>query len=385
MLALFISPHSKKIGETYIFPKMLEENQSCSEISFALYNVSGEWDHLSGDYFVINNPLMFLPKLSPNIESISPWWNYRIWLMFVSLSIFMSLPLVLIRLAKSHKKIFVVARMATSSVGLVGFFFNNKKKYKFIASMAGVPLVSALRKISWPVLYRNFDAIVCPCETMISHVANLTDLKKEIFVVIPNAVLDESSLVTAHAKFKKRQFFRDENYTWRLLSVGRLTKQKGVDTLISAMSYVRNSVELNIIGEGEDLGKLKNLVKSAGLSDTIRFLGYKSHPFQFSDDFDIFIMPSRWEGPGHTIIEALAAGLPSIVSNCPFGPEEAVGFGQFGHVFQVDDIRGLSKLIDNVIDNYSENKSSLRLGLESLEQYEPKNVVNTWVNFLKNV
>ena len=46
---------------------------------------------------------------------------------------------------------------------------------------------------------------------------------------------------------------------------------------------------------------------------------------------DFFIMPSRWEGPGHTIIEALAAGLPSIVSNCPFGPEEAVGFGQFGH------------------------------------------------------
>ena len=89
-LFLFVSPHSKKIGETYILPKFLRDNKK-SSIRFFLFNATGEWDHLSDATYVIENPMKFIVRFSPNIERFSPWLNYRIWLSFASISIFLGL------------------------------------------------------------------------------------------------------------------------------------------------------------------------------------------------------------------------------------------------------------------------------------------------------
>ena len=64
-------------------------------------------------------------------------------------------------------------------------------------------------------------------------------------------------------------------------------------------------------------------------------------------------MPSRWEGPGHTIIEALSHGIPSIVSNCPYGPEETIGYGKFGEVFEIDDCDDFADKIQKTWKDYS--------------------------------
>lgn len=385
MISLFISPHSKKIGETYILPKLLSECEEIDEVQFALYNVAGEWDDLGDDYLVINNPLKSLMRYIPNIEKISPWLNYRVWLAFVSLSIVVSLPSVILRLLRSNEKVIIIGRMATSSIGFVGFLFTFNKSVKFVASMAGVPLPSKIRSIFWPIIYKNFDAIVCPCSTMVSYVAELTKVPDTLFSVIPNPVLHNGAKDFAKEKIEARSFDRNIDYKWRLLSVGRLTRQKGLDTLIKSLELVQNSVELSIIGEGEDEKKLKDYVFNSSADVDVKFLGYKNDPFHLGSNFDIFVMPSRWEGPGHTIIEALAVGLPSIVSNCRFGPEETVGFGKYGHVFEVDNCEGLSTLIDKVISTYSNNKDMLLAGADTLEQYEPKHVSNTWKKLLPHV
>ena len=385
MIALFISPHSKKIGESYIFPRLLKEAKGNTSLKLTLYNVAGEWDHLRESYAVIDNPLGFIVRLAPNIERISPWLNYRIWLTFVSISLIVSLPLILLRLSRSHQRVIVISRMATSATGIVALLFKNAKKIKFVASMAGVPLLNNFRAKFWPHLYSNFDLVVCPCATMVSYVAEMTRLPNSKFAVIPNPVLENDTHLAAEKAIKTRRYEKDINHKWRLLSVGRLTRQKGLDVLIKSLSFVDNSIELTIIGEGEDENILKELCKDTETDDIVTFSGYVENPFKLAKDFDIFIMPSRWEGPGHTIIEALSSGLPSIVSNCPYGPEETVGFGKYGNVFRVDDFRNLAEVIDYTIKTYPESQLSLELGAKTLQRFEPKSVLMIWAKVLLDV
>lgn len=385
MIALFISPHSKKIGESYIFPRLLREAKGNTSLKLMLYNVAGEWDHLSESYNVINNPLGFIVRLAPNIERISPWLNYRIWLTFISISLIVSLPLIIIRLSSSHQRLVVISRMATSATGIVALLFKNAKNVKFVASMAGVPLLNKFRAKFWPHLYSNFALVVCPCATMVSYVAEMTRLPDTKFAVIPNPVLENNAHLAAKKAIKTRQYEKDINHKWRLLTVGRLTRQKGLDVLIKSLSFIDNSIDLTIIGEGEDENMLKALCKATGNNDIVTFSGFVENPFKLAKDYDIFIMPSRWEGPGHTIIEALSSGLPSIVSNCPYGPEETVGFGKYGNVFRVDDLRNLAEVIDYTINTYSESKFSLQFGAKTLQKFEPKSVLMTWTKVLLDV
>ncbi|HTI61267.1 glycosyltransferase family 4 protein [Mucilaginibacter sp.] len=100
-----------------------------------------------------------------------------------------------------------------------------------------------------------------------------------------------------------------------ILFVGRLTRYKGAELLIKALSRVRSSnFVLNILGRGEEQAALEGLVKSYGLSDKIIFQGYKSieETRQFYYMSSIFCLPTLTEAGGNVFFEAMASGLPII-------------------------------------------------------------------------
>lgn len=240
---LFVSPHSKKIGESYVLPRLVkhavERNLSTK---FMLFNVCGEWDDLKDKYgsYIIDNPASKIVGIAPDIESINPWLNYRVWLFFVSISIFVGLPLAL----RKRKNIIVVARMATSAVAMARVLSN--RKIRFMASMAGVPLPSAFRRRSWPLLYRNYDRVVVPCSDMIPRLTKLCNKSETLFDVIPNAVLSEDQIAMGPTFDTAPP---TDNSPFKIVAVGRLTRQKGVDLLLRSLVNLPFSVHLNLIGE----------------------------------------------------------------------------------------------------------------------------------------
>lgn len=111
---------------------------------------------------------------------------------------------------------------------------------------------------------------------------------------------------------------------------GRLHVQKGYDVLLSAFALVRAErpkARLLLIGSGPEEANLRVVAAERGLSigaagerfDVI-LPGLRTNPLRYIRLGRLFALPSRYEGLPNALIEALAAGLPVLASDCPWGP-----------------------------------------------------------------
>ena len=100
-----------------------------------------------------------------------------------------------------------------------------------------------------------------------------------------------------------------------LLSVGELTPNKNHDTVIRALSAMkRKDIHYVIAGQGERMEQYKQLVENLGMQDNIHLLGYCNECDRWYKAADAFIFPSFREGLSVSLMEAMASGLPCIVS-----------------------------------------------------------------------
>lgn len=140
-------------------------------------------------------------------------------------------------------------------------------------------------------------------------------------------------------------------------SIGRLHSVKNYQTLIKAMSLVKNQkIKLVIAGQGVEQKKLEKLIVKLGLEDRVRLLGYVADLNSFFSLIDLYIQPSRIEGFGLAVVEAMLAGKLVLVSPVGSLPEIVVN-EQTG--FVLDDLR--ESTIANCLDNLSSSMQQQRL------------------------
>jgi glycosyltransferase involved in cell wall biosynthesis len=103
-----------------------------------------------------------------------------------------------------------------------------------------------------------------------------------------------------------------------LLTCSRLTEQKSVDTIISALPQVPNA-HLVIAGEGPEGEALKRLADRCGVSDRTHFLGFVPNQSvsELYDASDLYVSSSLWETFGLSTVEAATRGLPIVASEIP--------------------------------------------------------------------
>lgn len=151
--------------------------------------------------------------------------------------------------------------------------------------------------------------------------------------------IDEDRIKTcssdiSHEEIDKRFF--------NLVSVGRLTMQKGYDKLIQLMPYmlsVNPNLHLYIIGEGEARQKLEDDIKRLNLQDHVRLLGFMDNPYSMMKNMDLFVCSSIAEGFSLVIAEAMIVGLPVVSMKCA-GPNELLDMGKYGILCSTfDDLR----------------------------------------------
>ncbi len=108
--------------------------------------------------------------------------------------------------------------------------------------------------------------------------------------------------------------------------VGRMTAQKGVDTLLRAFARVEKThpaAKLILAGDGPDREALMRLARSLGLQRAM-FLGWRTDAANVLADIDLLAIPSRWEGFGLVALEAMALGKPVAASKVSALPEIVV-------------------------------------------------------------
>lgn len=109
---------------------------------------------------------------------------------------------------------------------------------------------------------------------------------------------------------------------------GRLVDEKGIDTLLWALSDLNDSVRLRLAGDGSARHRLEKMARELGVYERVAFLGSIPHErlAEFYHDCDVIVLPSKkqpnWQEQfGRVLIEAMACGTPVIGSNCGAIPE----------------------------------------------------------------
>jgi glycosyltransferase involved in cell wall biosynthesis len=140
-----------------------------------------------------------------------------------------------------------------------------------------------------------------------------------------------------------------------ILSLGRLTRQKGYDVLIEAFRLVAAELSeavLMICGDGDEKSRLKQEIEAIGLQGRIKLPGMVNNIHEMLAACDLYVNSSRWEGLPMTLLEAMAHGKP-IVATRVGGNPEAVRAGVTGSLVSADDPDSLAEAIIYLLRNDS--------------------------------
>lgn len=133
-----------------------------------------------------------------------------------------------------------------------------------------------------------------------------------------------------------------------LVYVGRLHAQKSIETVLYALAALDapedGAVVLDVVGDGPDRERLEAIVETEGLAKVVRFHGSSDRVGDFLVHADALVLPSRAEGISNALLEAMAVGVPGIVSAIP-GNTSVVTDGLNGFSFEVGDSAGLATLL----------------------------------------
>ena len=154
-----------------------------------------------------------------------------------------------------------------------------------------------------------------------SLIENFPDLKDK-FEVIENIssprMINVQADMCDEMESAKDGFILDKRF--KIVSIGRLTEQKGFDFAIDAAEVLKNrglDFCWYILGEGPLRKVLESAIQAKGLSDNIKFIGIRSNPYPYIKRADVFAMPSRYEGKSIALDEAKILHKPIVVTNYP--------------------------------------------------------------------
>jgi len=157
-------------------------------------------------------------------------------------------------------------------------------------------------------------------------------------IQIPNAINLENLPQDEDRRFKKQIIF-----------VGRLSKEKGIETIMEISKKLPNDINLLIVGSGPESGKIKKLSETL---DNIHYLGYQTHEnsIKLIRGSDILIQPSLHEGISTTILESMACKIPIIATNVG-GNQELIVHGKTGILIEPN---ASKELLDSIVQLYSD-------------------------------
>ncbi len=158
--------------------------------------------------------------------------------------------------------------------------------------------------------------------------------------VVTPALLARSWEAVAHPWFA-------EHDTQVVLAVGRLISEKGFDTLIDAFAKLPAHLhaKLIILGEGPMRAALEAHIKARGVSEAVDLHGFVDNPYAWMRKARLFVLASQHEGLPSVLIEAMACSVPVIATDCPHGPAEILGDGQWGQLVPVDSVDAMAEAL----------------------------------------
>lgn len=225
---------------------------------------------------------------------------------------------------KKHNIDTIFISSGTSNATLSPFLSYFGKNIRKIARESNLPSLfekNFIAKFLYKTCYKSYDVIVAQSDDMVNDLVTKMNVPERKIVKINNP-LDYKRIKLMSIKPSEHQFPANRI---NLLTIGRLTYQKGYDQLLKSFSRLsKDKYHLTIVGEGEDEVMLKTISSELGLDANVTFIPATDNPYALLKNCDVFISSSRWEGYPNVVIEAIACGTPVLANTYPGGINEII-------------------------------------------------------------
>jgi glycosyltransferase involved in cell wall biosynthesis len=156
-----------------------------------------------------------------------------------------------------------------------------------------------------------------------------------------------------------------------VVNVGRQEYQKGQSTLLEAVALLRSAgIDLDVLiagREGNETRRLIALAEQLDVRSSVAFLGHIEGVPDLLAAADVLVFPSRFEGLGGAVVEALALETPIVASDVP-ALREVLDDGRLGWLVPVDDPRALADAVDAVRRNLGEARARSKRGRSAFRE-----------------
>ncbi|MGL6130042.1 MAG: glycosyltransferase [Fusobacteriaceae bacterium] len=192
--------------------------------------------------------------------------------------------------------------------------------------------------------YNNIDNIICVSK----------DSKKSVLNLYPEVISKTRVIYNPIPKEDIRAKSMEEiidNKKVTLVTVGRLTQQKGYDILLKAHKKLIDEgldYNLQILGEGGLEAEFKSYIEENNLTNNTEMLGFKRNPYPYIKAADVFVVSSRFEGFSLVLAEAIVLEKATISTKC-VGPSEILDNGKYGEMVATEDVDSLAEAMKKLI------------------------------------
>ncbi|QRM90169.1 glycosyltransferase [Lacinutrix sp. WUR7] len=188
--------------------------------------------------------------------------------------------------------------------------------------------------------YTLVDCVICQSKDMQQDMMTNYGVSINKTALINNPITNNTSPKTET---------RDTNKPLQIITVGRLSKEKGHDRIIEVLSQLTFPFHYFMIGDGNEKENILKLIRSKGIENQVTQINYTKNVEDFLRKSDIFLLGSYSEGFPNALIESCVVGTPVVAFNAPGGINEIIEEGKNGFIVNTvtECVTELTKLNNN--------------------------------------
>lgn len=281
--------------------------------------------------------------------------------------------------------------------GVAGFYGRLMKKHnpqiKSVHTIHGIHYVHVnkffVRNVSKTIeqyLVQFTDKTICVTRSDFITAAGLKITDEFKTVVIPNGI-DISAFSGNEKNTKLLEDIGLSKDNFVIGNISRFDVQKNQKLIIQAAYYLTKKypeMRVVFVGTGGYLKRMMEYTREAGLGKYVIFLGEKENTKDFYSIFDLFVLPSFWEGLPYVLLEAMASKLPIICSNLP-GLNEVITDKYSALTINPHDV---DELFNGICNLYNDEELRCKLMVnahEAVQKFDEKKLVKDYENVYREV
>ncbi len=253
-----------------------------------------------------------------------------------------------------QKKYDLCFAWSTVPAGFSAFVIRIFRKTPFLVRIGGPDIPGFEERYSF--IYKIISPIIKIIWKKSSLLITKCKLEKDMVLQI-NKKLPINTIFNGidTVKFYPSEHKVNNSSNIRIICVARLIKRKGQEILLRAISNLAKqdiNYEVDLVGTGDDFDNLQKQTKELNIENKVLFSSYitRNKIIERYHKADIFVLPSYNEGMSNALLEAMACGLPVVVTDVG-GTPELVKNGKNGYIFEKGNVNELQKILYEIYHN----------------------------------